>query len=92
MIDARRWQAFSLTEERGEHDAAARISLLTDEERRIIASMADGLNYRQIAEEMLIDKDEMAERMAVIFDKLDISDYLELVIYAYYHDLAPIPH
>ena len=86
-----------ITEEESKRAAQLRIASLSDSERQIIALVVGGLNDRQIANsltisEIKISEIKIREDLKVIFDKLKISDRLELVVYAYYHSLAPLPH
>ena len=81
-----------ITEEESKRAAQLRIASLSDSERQIIALVVEGFNDRQIANSLTISEIKIREHLKVIFDKLKISDRLELVVYAYYHSLAPLTH
>jgi DNA-binding NarL/FixJ family response regulator len=82
----------SITEEESKRAAKSRIASLSDSERQIIALVVEGLNDRQIANSLTTSEIKIREHLKVIFDKLKVSDRLELVVYVYYHSLAPLPH
>ena len=70
---------------------AAKIGELTEREHQVIALVCEGLKNRQIAERLFISDSTVRHHLTSIFSKLEISDRLELVIYAYKHDLAKRP-
>ena len=69
----------------------ARIESLTDREREVVALIGEGLKNKQIAERMFISETTVRHHLSSVFDKLDVSDRLELLIYAYRHNLAKPP-
>ena len=69
----------------------ARIRSLTDREREVVTLIGEGLKNRQISERMFISETTVRHHLTSIFSKLDVSDRLELVIYAYRHNLAKPP-
>ena len=70
---------------------AAKIATLTDRERQVITLIAEGLKNKQIAERSFLSETTITHYLSSIFDKLEVSDRLELVIYAFRHDLARMP-
>jgi len=64
---------------------------LTDREGQVIALVCEGLRNKQIAERLYISDTTVRYHLTSIFSKLDISDRLELVIYAYRQGLAEPP-
>jgi DNA-binding NarL/FixJ family response regulator len=69
----------------------AKIASLTDRERQVIALIAEGLKNKQIGERLYITETTVTHHLSSIFSKLDVSDRLELVIYAFAHKLASVP-
>lgn len=74
----------------GELLEVSKIATLTKLERELIALIGGGFKDRQIADRLLISEEEMAEELTSIFDKLGVSNRLELVIYAYHYDIASL--
>jgi two-component system nitrate/nitrite response regulator NarL len=72
--------------------AEPRIARLEDNERQIIALVVAGFNDRQISKTFQTSETRMREQLTTIYDKLGVSDRFELVLYAYYHHLAGMPH
>lgn len=70
---------------------AAGIASLTDREQGVIALIAEGLKNKQIAERLCISETTVTHHLSSIFSKLGVSDRLELVIYAFAHQLAKMP-
>lgn len=64
------------------------ISSLTAREREVITLIAQGLKNKQIAAKLFISETTVAHHLSSIFSKLDISDRLELMLYALDHKLA----
>jgi two-component system, NarL family, nitrate/nitrite response regulator NarL len=75
----------------GADPEAAKIAELTEREREVIKLIGEGLKNRQIAERMFISETTVRHHLTSIFNKLDVSDRLELVIYAYRNGLADPP-
>jgi DNA-binding NarL/FixJ family response regulator len=69
----------------------AKIASLTDREREVIALIAEGLKNKQIGERLYITETTVTHHLSSIFSKLDVSDRLELVIYAFAHKIATVP-
>jgi two-component system, NarL family, nitrate/nitrite response regulator NarL len=70
----------------------AKIDSLTDREREVITLVGEGLKNKQIAERLFISETTVTHHLSSIFSKLQVSDRLELIIYAFRYGLAKIPH
>ncbi len=68
-----------------------KIASLTDREREVIALIGEGLKNKQVGERLFISETTVTHHLSSVFDKLDVSDRLELIIYAFRHGLAKIP-
>ena len=68
-----------------------KIASLTERERGVIALIAEGLKNKQIGERLFITETTVTHHLSSIFSKLDVSDRLELVIYAFTHKLVKMP-
>ena len=75
----------------GEDPEGAKITSLTDREREVVALIGEGLRNKQIAERLFISETTVRHHLTSVFDKLGVADRLELVIYAYRHNLAKPP-
>lgn len=69
----------------------AKIESLTEREKQIIPLVCEGLKNKQIAERLFISDTTVRHHLTSIFSKLEISDRLELVIYAYRFGLGKPP-
>ena len=70
---------------------AAKIVTLTKREREICTLIGEGLKNKQIAARLFISDATVRHHLTSIFDKLDVSDRLELIIYVYRHGLSKPP-
>ena len=68
-----------------------KIKSLTDREREVIALVGEGLKNKQVGERLFISETTVTHHLSSVFDKLDVSDRLELIIYAFRHGLAKMP-
>lgn len=64
--------------------------LLTSREEQVVALVADGLSNRDVASELGLSEHTVKKYLFRIFDKLGISNRVELVLYAVHHG-APEP-
>jgi DNA-binding NarL/FixJ family response regulator len=69
---------------------SVRVASLTPREYEVAVLTAEGLRNKQIAERLFISETTVRHYLTSIFDKLDIQDRLELIIYAYQHGLVRI--
>ena len=70
---------------------AGKISLLSPREREVIRMVGLGLKNRQIADRLFISETTVRHHLTSIFSKLEVTDRLELLIYAYQNRLAELP-
>jgi len=66
-----------------EHEA----SPLSRREREIVALVANGLRNKDLAEKLFISEQTVKNHLHNIFDKLGVSDRLELALYAIHNNL-----
>ena len=69
----------------------AKIEQLTSREREVIELVGEGLKNKQIAERLFISETTVTHHLSSVFSKLEVSDRLELIIYAFRHGLAKMP-
>lgn len=69
----------------------AKIATLTERERQVIALIGEGLKNKQIADRLCLSETTITHYLSSVFSKLEVSDRLELVIYALRHKLAEMP-
>jgi two-component system, NarL family, nitrate/nitrite response regulator NarL len=69
----------------------AKIDSLTDREREVIALIGEGLKNKQVGERLFISETTVTHHLSSVFSKLEVSDRLELIIYAFRHGLAQMP-
>jgi len=74
-----------------EDPEGAKIASLTDREREVVTLIGEGLKNKQIAERLFISETTVRHHLTSVFSKLGVADRLELVIYAYRHNLAKPP-
>jgi DNA-binding NarL/FixJ family response regulator len=61
---------------------------LTPAERRVVAAVASGATNRDIAAELQLSEQTVKNYMSHIFDKLGVSNRLELALYAMHYKLV----
>ncbi|MBI5030802.1 MAG: response regulator transcription factor [Chloroflexi bacterium] len=71
---------------------AVKIATLTQREREVIALLGQGLKPDHIAARLSISEVTVRHHVASILSKLGIADRMDLLIYAYRHGLADLPH
>lgn len=62
-------------------------SVLSQREREIVALVAQGFKNKEMAEKMFISEQTVKNHLHNIFDKLGVSDRLELALYAIHNNL-----
>ena len=70
---------------------AAKVASLTDREREVIALIGEGLRNKGIADRLFISEATVRHHLTSIYGKIDVSDRLKLIIFAYRHNLAQPP-
>jgi two-component system nitrate/nitrite response regulator NarL len=83
-LTAELMKAFSQSSESGQRREKP---LLTDREREVVQHVAQGFRNKQIAEKLFISEQTVKNHLHNIFDKLGLSDRLELALYAIHHQL-----
>jgi len=68
---------------------AAGEKLLTSREEQVVALVADGLSNRNVAAELGLSEHTVKKYLFRIFEKLGISNRVELVLYAVHHGAPP---
>ena len=68
------------------HDEG-RIPALSRREREIVNLVTHGLRNKELAEKLQISEQTVKNHMHNIFDKLGVSDRLELALYAIHNNL-----
>ncbi|MFY9730878.1 MAG: response regulator transcription factor [Candidatus Acidiferrales bacterium] len=61
--------------------------LLSDREKGIVQLVAQGFHNHEIGEKLFISEQTVKNHLHNIFDKLGVSDRLELALYAVHHRL-----
>jgi two-component system nitrate/nitrite response regulator NarL len=70
----------------------AKINSLSQREREVVALVCDGLKNKQIAERLFISEATVRHHLTSIFNKLEVSDRLDLILYSFRSGLADAPH
>jgi len=63
-------------------------TLLSDREKEIVQLVAQGFRNKEIGEKLFISEQTVKNHLHNIFDKLGVSDRLELALYAIHHRLT----
>jgi len=70
---------------------AKKISALSKREREVVELIGKGLKNKEMAERLFISEITVRHHLTSIFEKLGVSDRIELMLYAYRHGLAKAP-
>ena len=70
---------------------ADKIASLTGRELQVIGLVAEGRRNKQIGERLFISDKTVRHHLTSIFNKVGVTDRLELLIYSYHHGLAKMP-
>lgn len=68
-----------------------KIASLSERERDVIRLVGEGLKNKQIAGKLFISNVTVHHHLTSVYAKLEVSDRLELLIYAYRNGLAELP-
>ncbi len=63
---------------------------ISNREREIVACIAQGFKNKEIAEKLFISEQTVKNHLHNIFDKLGVSDRLELALYAIHRNIRPL--
>ena len=77
--------------ENRDNPEAAKISSLSAREREVVDLIGMGLKNKEIAERLFLSEVTIRHHLTSIYNKLGVSDRLELLIYAYRHGLVQLP-
>ena len=80
--------AFSASSKSG---ARSEKSLLSDREMEIVQLVVQGFQNKEIGKKLFISENTVKNHLHNIFDKLGVSDRLELALYAIHHRLIEKP-
>jgi DNA-binding NarL/FixJ family response regulator len=69
----------------------AKIATLTQREREVLDLVSQGLKNHEIADRLFVSDHTVRHHVGALYAKLDVSDRLELILYAYRHRLAKPP-
>jgi len=83
-------EAFRTTAAKKPDPESAKIANLSSRERQVIVMLSQGLKNKEIANRLFISEKTVGHHLSSIFSKLDVKDRLELLVYAYRHNLAKI--
>lgn len=72
-------------------DEVPKHQCLTEREREVISLVGEGLRNKQMAERLYISEATVRHYLTSIFEKVEVTDRLGLIIYAYQHGLAQLP-
>lgn len=65
------------------------IGLLTERELGVVRLVCEGLRNKQIAEQLIISESTVRHHLTSIFNKLDLTDRFQLVLFAFRHGIVP---
>jgi len=68
----------------------AALAKLTEREREVIALVGEGLKNKQIAQRLFISEITVRHHLTSIFEKVNVSDRLELLIFAFQKGLVKV--
>jgi two-component system, NarL family, nitrate/nitrite response regulator NarL len=74
-----------------ENPEEGKIKSLTGRELEVIKLVGEGLKNKAIGEKLFISEITVHHHLTAIYSKLDLTDRLELIIYAYRNGLAQLP-
>ena len=77
--------------QQGSNTEATKIASLTPREREVVALVSEGLKNKLIGERLYISETTVTHHLSSVFSKLEVSDRLELIIYAFRHGLVKMP-
>src|ERR671919_1635324 len=81
----------ALSSQRRDDAERAKVESLTAREREIILRVGEGLKSEAIAQRLGISEKTVRNHLSQIFDKLGVTDRLELLLYAYRQKLVKPP-
>lgn len=88
-MTAKKVDAFQKSSESGQRRDK---SLLSDREKEVVQMVAHGFRNREIGDKLSLSQQTVKNHLGKIFDKLGVSDRLELALYAIHHLLIDQPY
>lgn len=76
---------------RGRDPEAVKIGSLTKREREIVGLVGEGLRNTAIGERLFISEATVRNHLTSILSKLELGDRFDLAVYAFRHELIPVP-
>jgi two-component system nitrate/nitrite response regulator NarL len=70
---------------------ATKIATITRREHEVIALVSEGLKNREVGERLFISETTVRHHLTSVFEKLKVSNRLELIIFAFSEGLASLP-
>jgi two-component system, NarL family, nitrate/nitrite response regulator NarL len=75
-----------------ENPAVQRANGMTEREREVVELICRGMKNKNIAEKLFIAETTVRHHLTSVFNKLEVASRLELVIYAFKHQLVKVPN
>ncbi len=75
-----------------DHPKAHIANGLTDREKQVVELICRGMKNKDLAETLFITETTVRHHLTSVFNKLEITSRLELVIYAFKHHLVKMPN
>jgi DNA-binding NarL/FixJ family response regulator len=64
---------------------------MTDREKQVVELICKGMKNKGIAEKLFITETTVRHHLTSVFNKLEVQSRLELVIFAFKHQLVKVP-
>lgn len=74
-----------------DNPAVQKANGMTDREKEVVELICRGMKNKGIAEKLFIAETTVRHHLTSVFNKLEVASRLELVIYAFKHQLVKIP-
>lgn len=74
-----------------ENPAVQKANGMTDREKEVVELICKGMKNKGIAEKLFIAETTVRHHLTSVFNKLEVGSRLELVIYAFKHQLVKMP-
>jgi DNA-binding NarL/FixJ family response regulator len=74
-----------------DNPATQKANGMTEREREVVELICRGMKNKGIAEKLFIAETTVRHHLTSVFNKLEVASRLELVIYAFKHQLVKIP-
>ncbi|MFN0279968.1 MAG: response regulator transcription factor [Pyrinomonadaceae bacterium] len=74
-----------------DNPAVQKANGMTDREREVVELICRGMKNKGIAEKLFIAETTVRHHLTSVFNKLEVASRLELVIYAFKHQLVKMP-